>query len=337
MNFAGDARRLTRRDVEVCAESIGCEYAALRAVLDVESRGAGFDNKRRPIILFEPHVFYRNLPPGSAKLKAAMAAGLAYPIWGEKPYPKGQDAQYDRLSRAIEIDEEAAFRAVSVGMGQVLGENYFKAGCPSARALFHQAMVSERQQLEHMISFIRSSRLDDDLRELRWESFARGYNGPGQVKKYAGLLRRSYEKWAKIAAKPREELTASDLRAAGSTIVQATSSAKAAYVVAAGTAAGAKEMLDRSMDTVDSVSSSVDRASDVVDSVVTVHRQAKMAFAQVHSWDGLMRYAGENWQWIVGGLLAVICVMACAQIWFAIQRAERARVLDARDGLNERF
>lgn len=207
--FSGPARRLSTGDIAAAAKSLGCEVAALRAVLSIESRGSGFDARNRPIILFEPHVFYRQLAklPKSTYdrcLNRAVLAGLAYKSWRKGNYPKGSalqqsDGNYDRLSSAVAIHEECAFRAISIGMGQVLGENFKVAGHASAVEMFEAAKQSEAAQLAHMIGFIKENRLDDDIRARRWETFARGYNGPGQVVMYADRLAASYNSWSRIA------------------------------------------------------------------------------------------------------------------------------------------
>ena len=150
--FVGPARPLTANDVAAQAVFYKIELAALRAVMAVESRNSGYDSKRRPIILFEPHVFYRNL--SGWQRDQAVRARLAYKRWGQQAYPAGSDAQYKRLSEAMKINDEAAFRSISVGLGQVLGENYKAAGCESARQMFEQAAVSEANQLRHVIGFI---------------------------------------------------------------------------------------------------------------------------------------------------------------------------------------
>lgn len=191
----GHAIRLAADDIEDAASRLGCEVAALRAVMAVESRNSGYDGKGRPIILFEPHVFYRNLK-GPARARA-VSAGLAYPKWGTRPYAKGQDDQYARLARAAEIDAEAAYRSISVGMGQILGENCRAAGCSSAVDMFQEACESEAAQLAHMVSFIKSRGLQRALKAKDWKAFARAYNGPGQVPKYSAWLAREYAKWAK--------------------------------------------------------------------------------------------------------------------------------------------
>jgi hypothetical protein len=171
---AGRALRMTRADVEKAAAFIGCEVAAMRAVMAVESRGSGFDAKNRPIILFEPHVFYRNL--SGSDLQKAIMLGLAYPKWGQRPYPKDS---YPRLELARGVNNEMAFRAVSVGIGQILGENFRLAGHKSAAEMFVAACDSEGEHLMQMVRFIKWSGLDGHLRRKNWAAFARGYNGPG--------------------------------------------------------------------------------------------------------------------------------------------------------------
>ena len=88
--------------------------------MDTEASGSGFDPQGRPRILFEPHLFYRNL--AGAELIQAKAAGLAYANWGEKPYGK-ESQQYPKLERAPAINETAALKSCSCGFSQILAEN----------------------------------------------------------------------------------------------------------------------------------------------------------------------------------------------------------------------
>ena len=210
LSFAGAARRITEADIVAAARTIACEVAALHAVMSVESRGSGFDGRCRPVILFEPHVFYRQLAklPRStydACLNRAVLANLAYAHWRKGNYPGGSalqqsDGNYARLTRAIAIHEECAYRAISIGMGQVLGENFAAAGAASAVEMFAAAKESEAAQLGHMLGYIKAARLDDDIRARRWTTFAAGYNGRGQVVMYADRLAAEYRKWSKRLA-----------------------------------------------------------------------------------------------------------------------------------------
>src|SRR5262245_37913228 len=96
------------------ANKVGVDPATLRAVLEVETAGAGFDAQNRIKLLFEPHIFYRQLGPG-AKRDEAVRRGLAYPKAGTRPYPP-LSKRYGQISEAMKIDEVAALNAASWGL-----------------------------------------------------------------------------------------------------------------------------------------------------------------------------------------------------------------------------
>lgn len=196
--FRGAARRLDDVDIPRIAARIGCGEDHLHAVMEVETRGGGFDHHGRPRMLFEPHVFYRQLD--GADRARAEAAGLAYPKWGERPYPSDS---YPRLRRAMEINEEAALRSASWGLGQVMGFNHRMVGYDSAADMVADFLDDEETHLEAMVEFIVAAGLDDDLRREDWAGFARGYNGAGYAQHdYHGRLRRAFERWRAIPDTP---------------------------------------------------------------------------------------------------------------------------------------
>lgn len=195
--------------VVAAAKELGCEAAALRAVLEVECRGHGFDRRGVPIMLFEPHVFYRVLStiPTRAKRDAAVAAGLAYPKW-RKGYP---DDSYPRLLAAMKIDEELALRSASWGLPQILGENFEAANYSSAKAMVQAFVQSEPRQLEAMIDFLQENRLDRPLVRHDWAAFAKGYNGPGYARNQYDILLAIH--YAEFAADTRYAETAEPAKA----------------------------------------------------------------------------------------------------------------------------
>jgi hypothetical protein len=198
MTFKGAARRLDDLDLPKLGASIGVGEDEIHAFLEVETSGRGFDAQGRPIILFEPHVFYRNLA-GKARAKA-VAAGLAYAKWGEKPYPRDS---YPRLKAACAIDETAALRSASWGLGQVLGENFRAAGFPTVQAMVEAMMADEALQLAAAVNFIAANRLDGKLRRHDWAEFAKGYNGASYAKNaYDTRLAEAFRKWSGIRDTP---------------------------------------------------------------------------------------------------------------------------------------
>lgn len=198
MDFKGKARRIDDEDLPRIGAKIGVGEDEIHAVLEVETRGGGFDSQDRPKMLFEPHIFYRELR-GVERAKAVQM-GLAYPKWGQKPYPKDS---YPRLQKAMMINENAALRSASWGLGQIMGFNHKLAGYRSAREMVLAFMDDEAAQLEAMVEFIIANGLDDDLRNHDWRGFARGYNGAGYAKHgYHTKLARAYAKWSKIKDTP---------------------------------------------------------------------------------------------------------------------------------------
>jgi len=176
--------------------------AALRAVLDVETPGHGFARDGRPIILFEPHIFFRMLGPG-AKQDWAVRHGLAAAKWGSIAYPGRQDARYSQLERAAGIDRPAALRSASWGLGQVMGFNHRRAGHADIEAFVEAMARSEADQLAAMACFIAGGSLIHALRKQDWAAFARGYNGSGYAQnRYDQKLAIACRKHKRVAERP---------------------------------------------------------------------------------------------------------------------------------------
>lgn len=199
MNFQGSGKRIDDYDLPRIGAMIGVGEDEIHAVLDVESSGTGFDRGGRLKMLYEPHVFYRNLADTN-NLARAVRLGLAYRSWGEEDYPPDS---YPRLIKAMEIDETAALKACSWGLGQILGENYAAAGYTSPQEMVEDFCADEANQLEAMIRFIKAKKLDDDLRRHDWAGFAKGYNGAQYARhNYHGRLAAAYSRWSKIRDTP---------------------------------------------------------------------------------------------------------------------------------------
>lgn len=196
--FKGKAKRIEDIDIPRIGARIGVGEDELHAFMDVEAAGSGFDSQGRPKMLFEPHVFYRNL--SGAKRQKAITLGLAYPRWGMRPYPKDS---YPVLLKAMEIDETAALKSASWGLGQILGENHKIVGYPTPQAMVLAFMDDEEEHLEAIVNFLIANHIDDDLKAHRWSVVARVYNGPGYAKhNYDGRMAAAYAKWRKIKDTP---------------------------------------------------------------------------------------------------------------------------------------
>lgn len=189
--FRGAAKKLDAWDYGRIGKRITVGEDEIRAVVEVEASGSGFDGQGRIKMLFEPHVFWREL--GEGKRALAQRQKLAYPKWGAAPYPKDS---YPRLEAAIRIDRTAALRSASWGLGQIMGFNCKAAGYQTAAEMVDAFADDEEHHVEAMVRFIVSENLDDDLREHRWDGFARGYNGAGYATHgYHTKLAAAYAKW----------------------------------------------------------------------------------------------------------------------------------------------
>lgn len=171
MEFAGPGKPLTQRTLDEAGAIVGIPNAAMWAVIQVESSGAGYQPDRRPKILFERHKFHRATGgrfdathPGISNAKAG-------------GYGAGGAHQYDRLAEALALDRKAALASASWGLGQVLGSNFAVAGFTDVEDLVAKMVQSERHQLLGMFNFIESNNLGRHLKNKDWLRFALGYNG----------------------------------------------------------------------------------------------------------------------------------------------------------------
>lgn len=162
---------------EEAAQALGCELAAIRAVAEVESRGAGFDAARRPTLLYERHVFSRNTAPKGKHDASHPDVSL------RTPYAPGtfgnSEQQWVRLGKAYGLDPVAALKAPSWGLFQILGENHKACGYADVVDYARAMTTSPVAQLRAFVAFVRSNAtLLRAIRERNWAAFARAYNGP---------------------------------------------------------------------------------------------------------------------------------------------------------------
>lgn len=200
-DFHGAAKRMTTADMVSVAKLGGYEVAVLQAVMDVEAGGAGFDSEGRPKILVERHVFYAQLGPGP-KRNDAIRQGLAYLTWGTLPYPATSAGNYALLARMMAVDQTAALKSVSYGLGQVMGFNCATCGYATVQDMVAAACESEMLQFGFLLRFVEKNGLAAALKRHDWAGFARGYNGSGAVNAYAAKLSAAYGKHLSAAGRP---------------------------------------------------------------------------------------------------------------------------------------
>lgn len=212
---------LQPEDFKRAASLWGVDPAAIHALADAESAGAGFEPDGRAVILVEPHAF------SEATLHAFDVSHphVSYPIW--VPYKKGAKppAAFDRhpylyapddrwalFTRMAELHIEGACSALSVGrFQQLVGRtpamaragippHWKSLGFPSAEVCFRFLCQSEFDQLEVLRRYIAANGLKRALKERDWRAVARGYNGSGQVDAYSAKMATAYAKRARLYA-----------------------------------------------------------------------------------------------------------------------------------------
>lgn len=195
IEFVGSATRLSDADINEVATSLGCEPAAIRAVCKVEAGGAGFLPDGRPKILFEAHLFGRL----TGHQFDGSHPNISARSWNRALYGATGAHQYDRLAEAMALDEEMALQSASWGMFQILGTNagicgfVDAGGAPDVYAFVAAMVASERNHLAAFAKFCQAGAAAEALQTKDWVTFARVYNGPGQVDLYAGRLADAYE------------------------------------------------------------------------------------------------------------------------------------------------
>jgi hypothetical protein len=193
---------ISDQQFEQAAQSIGCETAAVKAVNQVEARGNGFIADGRPKILFEGHIFWKQLLALGIDPKQHLTgnADILYPVWNiTLVRPLYNMDQYQRLGKAKTINEEAALMSASWGAFQIMGFNFKACGYASVSD-FVTAQSDEGNQLQCFCNYLKSTHLYLNLQHLDWAGFARGYNGPDYLtNQYDKKLLNAYQKFKATA------------------------------------------------------------------------------------------------------------------------------------------
>lgn len=178
------------------ALSLGIDYPLLLAITKVEANSRGLIAPNKPTILFERHIFYRQLKKQSFDVDKL---SKQYPQLVNKTpggYLGGQRENY-RLTMAKQINESCAIESTSFGLFQIMGFHWQTLGYESPQNFEMQMNDSELKQTEAFIRFISlksNSKMIGSLKEHDYATFARLYNGPAYKKnRYDEKIEEVYE------------------------------------------------------------------------------------------------------------------------------------------------
>lgn len=200
-NFHGSGKKINAADIERAAKFLNVRQAGVRAVIEVEANGSGFDSMGNVKFLFEPHRFYAEIGDDTVMLKEAIRQGLAYKSWkGPGSYPKSVQARWEQFQKACALDVDKAIRAASWGLGQIMGSEHREAGYNDPEDMVEDFAKSEGNQLMGMAKLIKARRLDVALRKFpdisACRAFALRYNGKAYEKnQYHTKLQSSFNRW----------------------------------------------------------------------------------------------------------------------------------------------
>lgn len=177
---------------------LDCDVAAIKAVAEVESGPEGaFLASGEPVILYERHLFHRltvgkydrewvpDLESDVARLSAPTPGGYG-----------SVSIQHKKLAAAAKFNREAALKACSWGLFQILGLNYEQAGYPDVQRFVTAMYRSADDHLRAFAMFIlHDPRLLEAIQDRHWSAFAGAYNGPNfQKNQYDVKLAIAYRK-----------------------------------------------------------------------------------------------------------------------------------------------
>ena len=175
MEFTGAAMPISQTGLDQATGLLGIAPPALWAILTVETDGCGYLVDRRPLILFERHIFHQQtrgaFDQAHPSISSRVPGGYV-----------GGGGEYDRLAEAAALDPHHALLSTSWGIGQVMGFDAQMGGFTSIEDMVADVVDSEDAQLKAIANFLRARRLHTTLASHDWKAFARGYNGPDFAK-----------------------------------------------------------------------------------------------------------------------------------------------------------
>ena len=159
-------KNLTLANIQALAFEFSLPVASIRAIIDVESGGKGFDALTGKIIIqFEPAWYKRKAP--------YTPTGL----WSLNGVEK-QSKEWIAFNDAFAKNQSAAMESTSIGMMQVMGFHWKLLGFKTVGQMWDYAKVSEINQVRLGLLFIKSNKkMFAALVKKDWATVAYYYNG----------------------------------------------------------------------------------------------------------------------------------------------------------------
>ena len=186
--------RLVKLLLKSFAKEHRLDPLVLRAILDIETNGTGFENGRL-VIRFEPHIF-RSYFGNNAVFDKHFTVGN--PNWTGHYYKKNgmsfpvhanQDSEHEAFRLAKSLDLDSAYESISMGRGQIMGFNSQGVGYGSAKEMysdFNNVEIGEINQIIAFLTFLATQTLMIGYIGLKdWNGITRTYNGTANIPIYS--------------------------------------------------------------------------------------------------------------------------------------------------------
>lgn len=188
-------KRIDDHDLQVIAQQAGIEFAMLKAFIEVESSGRGFDPKTGKLLIqFEPTWFRRQSPYAPSGAWSVNRVDV-------------QSREWVAFNDAFYKDPEGAMKSTSIGLPQIMGFHWALLGYSSVGEMWDDFKKGEYYQVKALVRFIEAKQnLYTAMQQKNFYRIAYIYNGSKfreMAKKwgrepYDISMKKAYEKYSAI-------------------------------------------------------------------------------------------------------------------------------------------
>ena len=180
--------------------------SAVVGIIVAESGGATFAADGRIVIRFEVHLFHRFWGKDNPTVfdrffsfdRSSPANGFKKHAWrpnADSPFIEfhgKQEREWEVFTFARALNNDAALRSISMGAGQVLGDNFRRVGYETPQQMFDQFSRSAQAQLLAIFDYVKGPRgISATIQAMQRGDFlqvATAYNGTANAARYAEII-----------------------------------------------------------------------------------------------------------------------------------------------------
>ena len=178
------------------SDTLDMDVGVALSVICVESRGVGFKDGRM-IIRFEPHWFHKlwgkdNQEDFDKHFKFTNWKGNTHfyrdteeDDW--QSFHGNHGKEWTVFELACGLNDEAAKKSISMGLGQIMGFNHGAIGYETVGEMFDNFGTDVRYQILGIFDFMTAG-MKKALAGKDYVTFAKAYNGSGQAATYGKMI-----------------------------------------------------------------------------------------------------------------------------------------------------